>query len=272
MIHLRAHDRSTARRPRRQRGMTVLEIMIVMAIIGLMSWLGYSAFRLMTGAALDEDSNDLAAVLRRAQLLSVEAGIPTRVVLDFDKHVYWVEACTGDPSLARVKEEVKVDVDSANEALADARQRLATLPGGQLQAATPEDEAKLAAALAGKKVGGRVCGPLDSGPAAAELGPIIGGDAMGRDLKRALKRDRGVKLREVWVQHLEQSTSNGQVSISFFPLGWSEKAIIELGSDDDVNTILVHGLTGRVEVRGGALSDPDDHMLRNAKGDRAEER
>jgi len=252
--------------------MTVLEIMIVLAIIGLMSWLGYSAVRLMTGAALDEDTNDLGAVLRRAQLLSLETGVPTRVVIDFEHNAYWVEACTGDPALTRVKEEAKVDVDAANEALADARQRLATLPGGQIQAATPEDEAKMAAALAGKKVGGRVCGPLGSGPAAEAIGPIIGGDAMGRELKRALKVERNVKFREVWVQHLEQSVSSGQVSISFFPLGWSEKAIIELGSDDDVNTVLVHGLTGRVEVQGGALRDPDDHMLRNAKGDRQEER
>ncbi len=257
---------------RAQRGMTVLEIMIVLAIIGFMSYLGYSGFRLLTGAALSEDTSDLALVLRRAQLLAVESGVPTRVVIDLDKHAYWVEACTGDPSLSRAKEEEKVDAESAAEALADARQRLATMPGGQLQAASPEDEARMAAALAGKKVGGRICGPLGSGPAADELGPVLSGDAVGRELRRALDVDRGVKFREVWVQHLEQSVSTGQVSVAFFPLGWAEKAIIELGGGDAVETVLVHGLTGRVEVRGEALRDPDDHMLRDAKGERAEER
>ena len=264
--------RPSTLRAHRQRGMTVLEIMIVLAIMGLGAWLGYSAFRLMTGAALDEDSNELAALLRRAQLLSVEAGIPTRVVIDFDKQAYWVETCTGDPSLTRTKEEVKVDEDAAKEALADAQQRLASLPAGQLKASTPEEEAKMAAALAGKKVGGRVCGPVGQGPGAEELGSVISGDAMGRELRRSLKGHRGVKFREVWVQHLEQSTSGGQVSVSFFPLGWAEKAIIELGSDDEVNSVLVHGITGRVEVRAGAVDDPDDHMLRNAKGDREDER
>lgn len=256
----------------RQRGLTVLEIMIVLAIVGMMAYLGYSGFRILTGAALDEDSNELAAIMRRAQLLAVESGVPTRVVLDFDTHSYWVETCTGDPALTRVKEEEKVDEEAAREALDDARQRLAGLPAGQLQASSPEEEAKLAAALAGKKVGGRVCGPLGTGPGAEDIGPVISGDAIGRELKRSLEKDRGVKLREVWVQHLEQSTSNGQVSVSFFPLGWAEKAIIEIGSDDEVNSILVHGITGRVEVVAGAVDRPDDHMLRNARGDREDER
>ena len=252
--------------------MTVLELMIVMAIIGAMAYIGYSSFRWLSGAALDEDAADLAAVLRRAQLLSVEGGVPTRVVLDFDKHAYWVEACTGDPTLTRSKEEEKVDPESAAEALEEVRQRLATLPAGQLQAASPEEEAKMAAALAGKKVGGRVCELLGTGAAAEALGPVLSGDATGRELRRALQSGRGIKLREVWVQHLEQSVSGGQVSISFFPLGWAEKAIIQLGTEDEVHTVLVHGLTGRVEIRPGALRDPDDHMLRDAKGERARER
>lgn len=264
--------RLRARRLRRRRGVTMLEIMIVIAIIGLMSWLGYSGFRMLTGAQLDEDTRDLALVLRRAQLLAVEGGMPTRVVLDLDKHAYWVEACAGDPTLSRAKEEEKVDAETAAEELEEARRRLATLPGGQLTASSPEEEARMASALAGKKVGGRICGPLGSGPAAEQLGPILTGDATGRELRRALASGKGVKFKEVWVQHLEQSASSGQVSISFFPLGWAEKAIVELGGDDEVNTILVHGLTGRIEFRAGAMRDPDDHMLRNAKGEREEER
>jgi hypothetical protein len=257
----------------RERGITVLEIMIVIAIIGFMSYLAVSGFRFLSGAALSEDTSDMAMVLRRAQLVAVEGGVPTRVVIDFDKHAYWVEACAGDPTLSRAKEEEKADAETAREELDKARQRLAGLPGGQMQAASPEEEAKMAAALAGKKVGGRICAPLGTGPAAEQLGPLFSGDSMGRDMKRALQAHRGVKFREVWVQHLEKSTSGGQVSISFFPLGWAEKAIIEIGtSDDDIETILVHGLTGRVEIRSGAMRDPDDHMLRNVKGEREAER
>ena len=253
--------------------MTVLEIMIVLAIIGFMAYLAVSGFRFISGAALSEDTSNLALMLRRTQLLAVEAGVPTRVVIDFDKQAYWVEVCEGDPTLSRVKEEEKADAEHAQEELDKARQRLLTLPGGQMQASSPEDEAKMAAALAGRKVGGRVCAPIGTGNANEKLGPVFTGDSMGNDLKRRLQTERSVKFREVWVQHLEKSVSGGQVSISFFPLGWAEKAIVEVGtSDDDIETVLVHGLTGRVEVRAGALRDPDDHMLRNVKGEREAER
>ncbi len=272
----RAHRLGWARRgerPGAQVGMTVLEVMIVLAIIGFMAYLAVSGFRFLSGAALSDDTSDMALVLRRAQLMSIEGGVPTRVVIDFDKHAYWVEACTGDPTLRRTKEEEKADVETAQEELDKARQRLATLPGGQMQASSPEEEAKMAAALAGRKVGGRICGPLGTGPAADQLGPMFSGDSMGRELTRALQQHRGVKFREVWVQHLEKSVSSGQVTISFFPLGFAEKAIVEIGtSDDDIETILVHGVTGRVEIRAGALRDPDDHMLRDVKGEREAER
>jgi type II secretory pathway pseudopilin PulG len=161
--------------------MTVLEIMIVLAIIGFKSYLAVSGFRFLSGAALSEDVSDMAMVMRRAQLVAVEGGVQTRVVIDFDKHAYWVEACSGDPTLSRSKEERKADAETAQEELDKARQRLATLPGGQLQASSPEEEAKMAAALAGKKVGGRICAPLGTGPAAEELGQLFSGDSMGRD-------------------------------------------------------------------------------------------
>lgn len=252
--------------------MTVLEIMIALAIIGFMAYLGYSGFRLMTGAALDEDSNELAAMLRRAQLLSIEGGVPTRVVIDFDKHAFWVEACTGDPSLRRVKEEEKVDEDAAKEELEEARKRLSTLPGGQLQVSSAEEEAKMAQALAGKRIGGRICGPLEAGPAAEQLGKVFSGDAMGRELRRQLEVTRGVKFREVWVQHLEESTTTGVVPIYFFPVGSAEKSVIELALGDEVFSVLIHGLTARVEVKDEALAHPEDHLMRNFKGDKEAER
>ncbi len=275
MSNLRApHVRrggSTARR-RRAAGLTVLELMIVMAIIGFGVSLGYSGFRMLTHAALGDDANDLSSVVRRTQVLAVEASMPMRLVLDFDKNAYWVEACAGDPALRRVKEEEAVDVAAQQKALEEAQLRLASVPGGVLQSSSPEDDARMATALAGKQVGGRVCHEL-GGAATPELAGLISLDAEGRQLKRQLNTSKGVKLREVWVQHLESSVTSGQVSISFFPLGWAEKAIIELGSGDDhVYSLLIHGVTGRVEVRDGTMRNPDDHMLRDATGDRVQER
>ena len=73
------------------------------------------------------------------------------------------------------------------------------------------------------------------------------------------------------VQHLEEPVTEGEVSINFFPLGHAEKALLEVADDEGTQyTVLLHGLTGRVEVRDGEV-DPDKHMRRNAAGDEVDE-
>ena len=155
-----------------------------------------------------------------------------------------------------------------------AQQRLATLPAGQLKAESAEQATQLAMALAGKDVGGRICYPVDQIPSelAEKLGTVRSFDSMGKGLRRALNTDRGVKVREVWVQHLEDSVTGGQVSISFFPGGWAEKAIVVIGDGRNTHSIFLYGLTGRVELRDGEPRSPDDHMLRNVKGEEDAER
>ena len=37
---------------------------------------------------------------------------------------------------------------------------------------------------------------------------------------------------------------------------------------DDTYSVLVSGLTGRVELRDGTLRNVEDHMLRNVMGDK----
>jgi general secretion pathway protein H len=273
MTTSRAPSRHAPRRAR-GRGLTVLEIMIVLAVIGMLSYLAYSGFRIISSAALIDDTNDLAAVLRRTQTLALETGEPVRVVFDLDKHTYWVEACVGSATMTRAKEEQKVDPETARKELEKAHDRLQTLPPGTLKAETPEQEASLAAALAGQQVGGKVCYPIDKLPPELEetIGKVFSGDADGRELSRKLQTGRGVKFKEIWVQHLEDSVTAGQVSISFFPLGWAEKAIIELGDGSSTHSLLLYGLTGRVEVRDGAIRTPDDHMMRNAAGESEAER
>src|SRR5678815_355674 len=101
----------------------------------------------------------------------------------------------------------------------------------------------------------RVCKPADNS---------VTGDANGKGWLRKLRKDKGVKFKEVWVAHRDDSASKGQVAIYFFPIGSSEKSVIELTDGSEVFTVLVFGLTGRVELHDGSLRDVNDHMLKNA--------
>src|SRR5687768_10589895 len=85
----------------RQRGMTVLELMIVLAIVALMVWGASSALRRVTKADLTDDTLDLASSLRRAGQLAIETGQLHRVVIDFDKRFYAVEECRGAKTVVR---------------------------------------------------------------------------------------------------------------------------------------------------------------------------
>jgi prepilin-type N-terminal cleavage/methylation domain-containing protein len=239
-------------------GMTVLELMIVLAIVGGLFYIVRSGFRLVTKADLVEDATELTAVMRRASQLAVEHGELHRVVLDLDAQGFVVEVCQGAAGIAR-NELLKADDEATKRALDKGRQRLAGLPSDALATGDPEEATRRAAALAGHHVADRTCKPADNS---------ITGDSNGKGWIRKLRKDKGVKFKEVWVSHRDDSATKGQVAIYFFPLGSAEKAVIELTDGSEVFTVLVFGLTGRVELHDGQLRDVNDHMLKNPMGDR----
>jgi type II secretory pathway pseudopilin PulG len=238
--------------------MTVLEIMVVLAIVGGLVYIVRSGFRLVTKADLVEDATQLTAVLRRASQLAVEHGELHRVVLDLDAEGFAVEVCQGAVGIAR-NELLKADDEATKRALEKGRQRLTGLPPDALATGDPEEATRRAAALAGHHVADRACKPADNS---------VTGDSNGKGWIRKLRKDKGVKFKEIWVEHRDDSATKGQVAIYFFPLGSAEKSVIELTDGSEVFTVLVFGLTGRVELHDGTLRDVNDHMLKNALGDR----
>lgn len=238
--------------------MTVFEIMIVLAILGGLFYIVRSGFRLVTKADLVEDATELTAVIRRTSQLAVEHGEMHRVVLDLEALTYAVEVCEGQATIVR-NEQIAANDEETKRALERGKQRLSNFPAEALSAGDPDAAPKRAAALAGHHVGDRLCKPATDS---------VTGDATGKGWIRKLRKDRGIKIKQVYVQHRDEPAIKGQVAIYFFPVGSAEKAIVELTDGTEVFSVLVFGLTGRVELHDGALADANDHMLKNAMGER----
>lgn len=241
---------------RNPRGMTILELMIVLAIIGAGIFLVRTGFRVLTKADLVDNSTELSAVLKRTSQLAVEKGEMHRVLFDLDKHIYAVEMCQGSRTLQR-NESVRPDEETTKRALDKGKERLKDVPADTM-AADPEAATKQALSIAGHHVADRMCEPVDD-PSS---------DSEGKGWIRPLRAAKGIKFKEMWVQHLDDSVTKGQAAIYFFPTGSAEKAVVELTDGSETFTVVVSGLSGRVQLKDGPLRDVNDHMMRNALGDK----
>jgi hypothetical protein len=267
--------------------MTVLELMIVLAIVGGGMVLVRSGFRMLTKADLVESSTELASMMKRTGQLAIEKGEMHRILFDLDKQVYAVEVCQGARTIQR-NEQVRADEEAAKRGLEKGQERLRGVPMEAI-ARDAEEATKHAMSIAGHHIADRMCVPVDEKEVSGQTGGLdtVEKDANGnkvrtvrgdKDLRtnmvwvRALRVEKGIKFKEIWVQHRDESSTKGQVAVYFFPTGSSEKAVIELTDDSETFSILVHGLTGRVQLKDGVLRDVNDHMLRNVMGDKDAER
>lgn len=248
-------------------GMTILEIMIVLAIIGLAGFLVRSGIRMVTKADLVEDAGLFAAYLKRANQMAIERGELHRVRIDFDKGGYAVEICPGQTSIMR-NEALEADPEDAKAAIERGKQRMQQMPEDALAAGDPEEGTKRAMALGGAHVGDRMCQPVADGV----TGTVPKRGEKPNMWMQELRKGNGVKFKELWVQHRDKSVTDGQEAIYFFPQGSAEKAVLEMTDGTATFSILVFGLTGRVQLNDGEMEDVDSHMLRDALGKKQRDR
>jgi prepilin-type N-terminal cleavage/methylation domain-containing protein len=241
-----------------ERGLTMLEIMVVLAIIAGLFVLVRGGLRMVTKADLVDDSTGLAAMVKRTSQLAIEHSEMHRILIDLDKNAYVVEVCQGSTAIAR-NEAVTDDPDKKKDAIERGKVRLQTMPADSFGASDPEDAVRRTIALAGSHIADRQC---------VAVTDQITGESTGKRWGRLLNGSKGIKFKQVYVQHRDDPVTKGQVAVYFWPSGTSEKTDIELTDGDAVFSVLVHGLTGRVELHDGALRDVNDFMLKNVMGDK----
>jgi prepilin-type N-terminal cleavage/methylation domain-containing protein len=240
-----------ARRP--DSGLTLLEMMVVMAVIGLLAIALTIGYGRLPATALKREAVHLAAILRSGYDRATTSGAHHRVVLDLDKGTYKLERCEGKVEVRRsfnLKEELDRQQADAEKAAQQAAQQVTLTPDTMLQGLTA-DAAKILGGAGGR--GATKCTPVK--------GDMGQANALGGHPK--------VGFAKVWVGHLEEPADKGEVTINFFPLGTAEKAAIVLATDEDSKfSILVQPLSGRIDMAPGEQRSGGDFMTTDAAGER----
>lgn len=266
------------RAPRRHnRGFTILELLIVMAVITSLSVVMAMGIKRVRKSDLRSDTTKVAQAMRTAYAMATQSGKHHRVVLDLENKTFRVEICEGNVKLHKERREEREEDRDIDESKLERAMRFlqgdpTASPGGLTsefmpevqQSMSPQEAIEKARALAGIRLGTGRCRP----PTRIRGGKEVP-DSRGKEQK--LFRENEFKI--IYVQHLEDAVEDkGIVSVNFFPLGYAEKAVIVIGNDDDdVYTLLVHGITGRIEFKDGRWRRPQEHMMRNAEGRRVED-
>lgn len=228
-----------------ERGLTLLEIMIVMLIIGLMMGVMIFGSGQMTASRLKRATTMVAGAVRVAFTRATATSKSQRLVLDLDEQKLWLEE-SETPMLVQTKDVVAT--------------------GG----AAAVTEAERAAFQENDRILKGPRAPQARYHAVETLGFSSDTGARG---PRAL--GRGLKFREVQSEHDDRPRTSGRAYVYFWPGGQTERASIQLApigstSDDDTLTLSIAPLTGKISIKNGPvpLVIPTDDTQASERVDR----
>ena len=206
--------------------MTLIEILVVVAIIGIAMGGAVYGFRSIAKSELRASASKLAGAIRYCFDRSVTTGSYYRLVIDLDGNKYWAERSEDRMYLTRAKEESPGKGQAFDEAADEAKKR--------------EEEKKYDDLLA-----------LQGGAAASVDPPPRPKRAKFQTFKDAtvpqVKLNRA-HLMDVLTPRQREPYSKGRAYLYFFPDGHTENAIIRVADGEAWYSLVVHPLTGRVEV------------------------
>lgn len=240
---------------RRQQGMTLLEILLVVGLMVTIMAVGIGVFTNTGKSALADDARLIRQMAKQAQLLAAQTGKVHRLRFSFEQGAFQIEVCeTGVPDLAEGDEQ-------SAALLQEAMQKLGKLPPEWEQPTQPYAAAARAAALAGLSFDALTCRPADG------EGLVKSSNAQG--MRGRLSADSGVKLVSLSLSSAREPIKEGAAGIRFFPIGGTDRAIVELGlkeEADAVFSLVFRGFNGDVEVLDHVVERRDEFLFQDAEG------
>lgn len=210
----------TAQRPAQRpagRGYTLIELIIVVAVIGLVAAAAIPTLNSVSGANARAAAGELAGAMRYLFETAALRRETCRLALDIDGNSWWAE-CTKDRyTVSREKQSAmwRDDEDELADRFPDERDA---------------DRRRL---LAGAKFGQF-------------------NDRLAR--KRSLPGS--VHFSEVWAEHQREPFDKGMAYVYFFPQGRTEQARVPVRDGDTVYSTVLQPFTGRARVVVGLPEVP----------------
>lgn len=204
-----------------ERGFTLIEIGVVLAVAMMLVGVALPALRNVTGAEARSAVNKLAANIRATRGAAAVSGRTCRLVFDLDAHHYTVECAEGVAQVAQERARNGARDDSRDERMINPRDLARMSEAEQFEYAL-----KHRTQFAPEPT--------------LEPQPLTG----------------GLELLQVWTGHQDKPYDSGIATLYFFPSGLGEPASIQLAAGDAEYTLLVSPLGGRVRLVQGLVDYP----------------
>jgi general secretion pathway protein H len=229
---------STDAKSARQRGLTLVEIIVVISLIAVVSGIAIAGSMQLPSARLRRSAAMISSAIKVAYTRATATSRSLRLVMDLDQQKVWLEE-SRRPMLAQSH---APSASAGAEAVTQAEKE-ALSEGDRIVKGPPIPKPRFTAIEA------YGFGDVESGKGGKPL-------------------QSGITFRAVQTTHDDAARTSGRAYLYFWPGGRTEQASIELRigrSDEDSRTLtlLVSPLTGKVVIRGGPVEleapTDDDH-------------
>ncbi|MCP3060598.1 prepilin-type N-terminal cleavage/methylation domain-containing protein [Myxococcus sp. K38C18041901] len=237
---------NAATRRRSERGLTLIEISIAIIIVAMLFSAAVMGIGSLTGAKAKGAAGELAGTIRSLYDSAALRGKTCRLVFEIPEAKeekatrYHAECAESGVTTARDRDNALRDVNSERD-----RARRSNRGGAN------GEERRSYVASAGETVSAQEL--MEAEKQRVESQSRFSSFTSEEIPPRELPSDVRVS---VWTRQQREAVDSGVAYLYFFPQGYTEKAYVYLSQGDNVWTLDVSPLTGKVNIVGEALEVP----------------